>query len=334
MVERLSAEKYHKAKETVVLKTVNTLEGWPEVKGYDFEKDFDFKKFMDSFLHTGFQATHLGAAINIAKEMQENDAKIFLGFTSNVVSSGLREVVKYLVKNKLVHVLCTTAGGIEEDIIKCFKPFVLGNFRANDPNLREEGINRTGNIFIPNDRYGKLEEFLMPILERLYKQQKETGKIINSYEFVWELGKEINDENSICYWAWKNKIKYFCPALTDGSIGDMIYFFKYENPDFKIDITDDVVEVTNEALNAEKTGLILIGGSLPKHWLANANLFRDGADYAIYITTAIEGDGSNAGARPQEAQSWGKIKSNAKYVTIQCEASIVLPLLVAGAFRN
>ncbi|MBN1175151.1 deoxyhypusine synthase [Candidatus Woesearchaeota archaeon] len=311
-----------------------TLDDWEPVKGYDFEGTFDATKFFESFLTTGFQATDLGRAIQILKEMKENNVKIFFGFTSNMASCGVRDIITYLCKHKLIDIIVTTIGGVEEDIIKTLKPFVLGSYETPGKFLRDRGINRTGNIFIPNDRYLYFERFMNPFLERIYQDyQIKQSRIITTREFCYEIGKETNNEESFMYWAYKNDIPVFCPAPTDGSIGDMICFFKYRHKDFKMDLTDDIVDLTNMALNAEKTGIISIGGSVPKHHIANANLFRDGADYAIYLTTAAEYEGSNAGANIEEAISWGKVKDTAKRVKVVGDASITFPLLIAGALK-
>lgn len=331
-------EKESKAKENV-LKQANTLDGWPEIKGYDFEGDFNFEDFMKSYLNTGFQATNLGTAIEIIKNMRRDNATIFLGFTSNMGTCGIRENINYLVKNNLVHVLATTAGAIEEDVIKCFKPFVLGDFRAQGRYLFDEGINRTGNIFIPNDRYLYFERFMNKFLERLYNLQKETKQIIGVKEFVFELGRELEIQNvdkketSFTYFAYKNNIPFFCPAILDGSLGDMVYFFKKNNPEFKIDTSDYIVQVTDLALNCDKMGMIAIGGSVPKHLIANAGIFREGVDYAVYINTGLEMEGSNAGAPIDEAVSWGKIAVEGQKIKVEAEASLVFPLIVASAFK-
>ena len=327
-----------RAKENI-LKPSNTLDGWPEIKGYDFEEDFDFETFINSYLNTGFQATNLSQSINIIKRMRDNNATIFLGFTSNMGTCGVRDHIKYLVKYKFINVIATTVGSIEEDIIKCFKPFVMGDYRAQGALLFEEGINRTGNIFCPNDRYLYFEEFMTKFLERLYKIQQDTNNIIGIKEFVYELGRELESQNienrkqSFTYWAYKNEIPIFCPALPDGSIGDMIYFFKKNNPDFKIDTSDYIVQLTDMALNSNKMGLIAIGGSLPKHMIANAAMFREGCDYAVYINTGLEMEGSNAGAPIDEAVSWGKIKANADKIKVEAEATLVFPLIIASAFK-
>lgn len=322
-----------------ILKKSNTLDDWPEIKGYDFEEDFDFEKFLNSYINTGFQATNLGIGIDIIKTMRKENTTIFFAFTSNMGTCGIRENIKYLVKNSFIDVIATTAGAIEEDIIKCFKPFVLGDFRAPGNMLREDGINRTGNIFIPNDRYIHFERFMEKFLKRLYEKQKKEKNIIGIKQFVYELGKEMEiqelekKEESFTYWAYKNNIPIFCPALPDGSIGDMLYFFKKNNPEFKIDTSDYIVEVTDIGLNCDKMGMIAIGGSVPKHLVANVGLFRDGIDYAVYINTGLEMEGSNAGAPIDEAISWGKIAPNAQRIKIEAEATLVFPLIVASAFK-
>jgi len=128
----------------------------------------------------------------------------------------------------------------------------------------------------------------------------------------------------------------YCPSLTDGSLGDMLFCHAVRNPGLIIDIVQDIRFMNGEAIHAtpRKTGIIVLGGGLPKHHICNANMFRNGADYAVYINTAQEFDGSDSGAQPDEAVSWGKIKGSAKPVKVHCDASIAFPLLVAATFAR
>jgi len=300
------------------------------IGGYDFNKGVDYDRLIDNFYSTGFQATNLAKAIEIIKEMRKEKAYIYLGYTSNMVSSGLRDIFRYLVEHKLVDVIVTTAGGIEEDFIKCLGDFKLGRFDADGAKLREKGINRIGNIFVPNSRYVKFEKFVLPILEK-YKDE-----ILTPSKWIKILGEEIgkNDKGkeSIYYWCAKNNIPVFCPALTDGSLGDMIYFFRSNHPNFKIDIVDDAWELNNTSLGKKKTGMIILGAGVIKHSICNANLYRNGADYAVYINTLQEYDGSDSGASPEEAKSWGKITGEGKAVKVVGDATILFPLVVASCF--
>ena len=108
----------------------------------------------------------------------------------------------------------------------------------------------------------------------------------------------------------------FCPALTDGSIGDMIYFHSYRNEGLVLDIVSDIRRMNDHAIRAKKTGVIILGGGVVKHHILNANLMRNGADFGVFVNTGQEYDGSDAGARPDEAISWGKLRLNANPVKV------------------
>ncbi|MGV8131007.1 MAG: deoxyhypusine synthase [Candidatus Pacearchaeota archaeon] len=304
------------------------------IRGYDFSLGVNYSSLIESFATSGFQASHLSQAIDITNRMISDKAFIFLGYTSNMVSSGLRDIISYLVQNKKVNVLVTTCGGIEEDIIKCLGSFKLGEFDADGSKLREAGVNRIGNIFVPNSRYVAFEKFVQPILEDLYQESKKTGKQVTGNQLIWKLGEKIKDENSIYYWAWKNQIPVYCPALLDGALGDNVYFFKFKRPDFVIDQTHDVVWFNNTTIGLKKSGAIILGAGVVKHAILNANMLRNGLDYCVYVNTSQEFDGSDAGARPDEAVSWGKILPKAKSVKVFCDATIAFPILVAETFAK
>ncbi|GJQ76870.1 hypothetical protein Trydic_g15076 [Trypoxylus dichotomus] len=234
----------------------------------------------------------------------------------------------------MIDCIVTTAGGIEEDFIKCFLPTYLGDFNLEGKMLRENGINRIGNLLVPNDNYCKFEDWIMPILDEMCIEQKEKGTVWTPSKMIQRLGEKINNEESIYYWAAKNKIPVFCPALTDGSLGDMMFFHSFKNPELVLDILYDLRRLNLMAIKSVNTGMIIIGGGLVKHHICNANLMRNGADYAVCINTSSEFDGSDSGARPDEAVSWGKIKGSARPVKIHAEATLVFPLIVAQTFAK
>ena len=314
-----------------VLRDSKEIEGI-SVKGYDFNKGIDYDKILESYISTGFQATHFAKAVDVVNKMIESNATIFLGCSSNLITSGIRDVVRYLAENRKIDVFVTTAGGIEEDLIKCLGDFKIGKFSESGEMLREEGINRTGNILVPNSRYIEFEKFLTPILEKIYREQKSNSKVISVSEFIKILGEKINDENSILHWCWKNNIPAYCPGITDGSIGDMIHFFMYNHPDFKIDIASDIHQLNEFTITRKKTGLIILGKGMMKHHILNSNMMRNGADYAVYINTGEEWDGSDSNARPDEAVSWGKVKGEA--IKVFGDATILFPLIVAKTFAR
>ncbi|PSS20817.1 Deoxyhypusine synthase [Actinidia chinensis var. chinensis] len=346
---------------SVVFKESETLEGsCVKIEGYDFNRGVNYSELLRSMVSTGFQASNLGDAIAVVNQMLdwrlsdesptedcrevERDVvykesvtcKVFLGFTSNLISSGVRDTVRYLVQHHMVDVVVTTAGGVEEDLIKCLAPTYKGDFSLPGAQLRSKGLNRIGNLLVPNDNYCKFEDWIIPIFDQMLEEQAVKNVLWTPSKVIARLGKEINDESSYLYWAYKNNIPVFCPGLTDGSLGDMLYFHSFRNPGLLIDIVQDIRAMNGEAVHASprKTGMIILGGGLPKHHICNANMMRNGADYAVFINTAQEFDGSDSGARPDEAVSWGKIRGSAKTVKVHCDATIAFPLLVAATFAE
>jgi len=304
-----------------------------DVQGYSFRGDLDFDELLEAYRTTGFQATHLHEAIKLIEQMQEDDCKIYLTFTSNIVSSGLRETVAYLAREDLVDVMITTSGSITEDVIKTFHPFKMGEWDADEAELREKGINRLGNIYAESDGYVKLEEFLN---QEFFPDFFSEKKLRTPTEVAQALGERLEDEDSVLKNAADNDIPIFCPALIDAEIGNFLFYYRQEeDPEVGIETLEDYDQLIHEGLNAEKTGLIVVGGGVPKHQAIMSNLFRGGADYAVYISTGMEGDGSLSGAPPDEAVSWGKIKDEGmNYTQVEAEATLVFPLIVAGAFKE
>lgn len=327
-------------------------DGMRQVNGLEFddfkERDMTVKELVAGMAGMGFQASAVADAVRIINDMRawrmpgaNVGTTIFLGYTSNLISSGLRETLRYLVQYKHVSAIVTTAGGIEEDLIKCLAPTYLGSFTSPGADLRAKGMNRIGNLIVPNDNYCAFEDWVMPILDQMLFEQ-ESSKA-NEEPLVWtpstvirRLGKEINNEASVYYWAYKNDIPVFCPALTDGSLGDMLYFhtFKSSPQVLDISITRDIRSINDIAMRAKRAGMIILGGGVVKHHIANACLMRNGADSAVYINTAQEFDGSDAGARPDEAVSWGKIKADGDSVKVYAEATVVFPMIVAATFAQ
>ncbi len=279
----------------------------------------------------GFVAKHLGIAEKILLRMFKEENTTFFSFPACINATGTRGVVKELVKRKLVDVIITTCGTLDHDIARSFKDYYHGSFLMDDVELHHEGINRLGNVLVPNESYGEvMENFMMPILEELYKEKKEWG----GRELIDEFGKRIDNEDSILYWAHKNDIPVYVPGITDGSFGAQLWSFREMHPDFRVDILKDEHELADIIFDAKKTGALMIGGGISKHHTIWWNQFRDGLDYAVYITTAVEWDGSLSGARVREAVSWGKVREDAKYVTVEGDATVLLPLLVASVLEK
>jgi len=279
----------------------------------------------------GFTAKNLAIGVDILKRMiKDKNCLKFLSFPACIIATGTRGIIKEMVKGKLFDVLITTCGTLDHDIARSWKNYYHGSFFADDKELHKKGINRLGNIFVPNESYGLIiEEKMSQFLKEIYPKNKE----LSSYELAWKIGKRINNKDSILYWCYKNKIPVIIPGITDGSVGYQIWQFSQDH-DFKMDVLKDEKLLSDLVWKAKKTGALIIGGGISKHHLIWWNQFSGGLKYAVYITTAVEWDGSLSGARPREAISWGKINAKAKHVTIEEDATVALPIIFSALLER
>ena len=284
----------------------------------------------------GFSVKKVAIGVDIIERMiKEKNCIKFLSFPACICATGTRGIIKELIKRKLFDVIITTAGTLDHDLARVWKNYYHGSFNVDDKQLHKQKINRLGNIFIPNECYGKiLEQKMQPVLSELGKtKQKWSTK-----ELVWEFGKHLEKEknrnDSIIYWSWKNKIPMFIPGITDGAFGSHIWMYYQEHRDFTIDLLKDEQELSDIIFDAKKTGALIIGGGISKHHTIWWNQFRGGLEYAVYITTAVEYDGSLSGAQTREAISWGKIKEKADNVTIKGDATLLLPIMINALFER
>lgn len=295
------------------------------VKDYNIKNKTDVNELIKQMNESGgFTSKKLADGVDIIKAMiADNDSLNFLSFPADIVATGTRGIIRDMIKEKLFDVVITTCGTLDHDLARSFKDYYHGSFDMDDKELHKKGVNRLGNILIPNDSYGIIIEGKM----RKFLKEFNT-KELSTHELVWELGKRLN-KDSIMYWCWKNKIPMIIPGITDGAVGYQLWQYS-QNHDFKINVLKDEQLLSDLVWNAKKSGALIIGGGISKHHVIWWNLFKDGLDYAIQITTAVEYDGSLSGARTKEAVSWGKIKEKAKHVTIEMDATVALPIIFAS----
>jgi len=299
------------------------------IKGFALRPDATAEELLAAYSSIGFQASHLGKAAQVVKKMQSGKATIFLAFTSNMISCGLREIIAQLCERKLVHAIITSTGSIEEDVMKCSEHFTLGSFTADDLQVKANGLNRIGNIFVKDEQYAEFEKMHLAFMDEMYK--KHGGKMCAS-EYVAELGARLSDRSSFLYWCSKNKIPVFLPGPLDGAMGDHFYFFNktHSRSPFVIDAAEEVRRFYDIMLMADKTAGIILGGGIAKHHLIGAAILRNGLDYAVYLSTGTEGDGSLSGARPREAVSWNKLKREEDSAFVEGDATLTFPLLACA----
>ena len=305
----------------------------PPVKDISLRKGMGFDRLVRQMKNGGgFVAKKLGVAVDILEHMERDQTCIkFLSFPACIVATGCRGVIRDIVKNKLVDVIVTTCGTLDHDLARSWKNYYHGNFEMDDAKLHRRGINRIGNVLAPNESYGfVLEEKMQPILQELWKSGK---RGFSSRELVWEFGKGLN-KDSILYWAWRNKIPIYVPGIFDGAFGSQLWLFWQEHHEFQLNQFQDQQELADIVFNTKSAGALIIGGGISKHHLLWWNQYRGGLDYGVYITTAPEWDGSLSGARMREAVSWGKVKEKARYVTVEGDATILLPLIVGALMER
>jgi len=276
----------------------------------------------------GFTAAKIATGVEILKKMISDEKCVkFLSFPACIVATGTRGVIREMVKRHLVDVIITTCGTLDHDLARSWRRYYHGFFEMDDISLHRKGINRLGNVLVPNESYGMIiEEKMQELLEAIWR---DGVREISSRELCQEIGRRICREDSILYWASKNNIPIYIPGLTDGAVGYQLWLFSQDH-NLRVNILKDEQELNDIIFESERTGALIVGGGISKHHLIWWNQFKGGLDYAVYITTAVEWDGSLSGARLKEAISWGKIKESARRVTIEGDATVILPLMIAS----
>ncbi|MCD6275313.1 MAG: deoxyhypusine synthase family protein, partial [Thermoplasmata archaeon] len=172
------------------------------VRDIQLQEGITAGELLDSFYSSGgFVAKKLAIAEKILLKMFSEENTTFLSFPACIIATGTRGVIKELVRRRLVDVIITTCGTLDHDIARSFRDYYHGSFLMDDAQLHRMGVNRLGNVLVPNESYGEvIESFMMPILEELYTQKKIWG----GRELIEEIGKRLKDENSILYWATRN----------------------------------------------------------------------------------------------------------------------------------
>jgi deoxyhypusine synthase len=304
------------------------------VKDYQFTDNMSVDELVNQMNEAwGFTAGKLAVGVSIMEAMIKTKGCVkFLSFPADICATGTRGVIKELVKRKLVDIIITTCGTLDHDVARCWRDYYKGSFVMNDSKLHHEGVNRLGNVLVPNDSYGTiLEQKIQSMLADLYKEGK---RELSTSELSREIGLRCCNESSILFWAAKNNIPVYIPGITDGAVGYQLWFFSQDHKDFRINLLKDEGELSNIVFDAKKSGALIVGGGISKHHTIWWNQFKDGLDYVVYISTADEWDGSLSGARPREAVSWGKISEKAKRVMIEGDATMVMPLMASSLIHR
>ena len=304
------------------------------VEDYDVDRYMTVNQLINKFSRAGgFTAKHVAEAVEVLEEMfKDEKCTVFLSFPACLVATGLRGVLAGLIKRRLVDVIVTTGGTFDHDLARAWGgKYLSGSFQVDDVALSKQGIHRLGNVFVPKEDYGPLiEREVRKVLDELH----DAGKTkLSSRELAEEFGRRLRDENSILSQAALSKIPIYSPGILDSAFGTQLVIYS-QTKKLELDLIKDEKELLDIAFSAKKLGALILGGGISKHHTLWFSQFKGGLDYAVYVTTATEYDGSLSGARIREAITWGKVKRKAKHVTVDGDATLILPVMLASVYAR
>jgi deoxyhypusine synthase len=305
------------------------MEASRPVKDISIKGGDDIQSIFDQMAASGgFESRNLADGLEILSAMiNDKDCVKFLSFVAAITSTGLRGIITDMLKRKMFDVVITTCGALDHDIARYFSNYLEGSFTLDDAELLEKNIHRLGNVLVPMDSYGPIiEEKMQAFLEEAYKPGT---REMSTADITKMIGQHLG-EGSFLYWAYKNNIPVIVPGIVDGGVGSQIWMFTQKHRDFKLNVVADSELLSALIFKAKKSGSLMMGGGISKHHTLWWNQYRDGLDYAVYVTTAQEFDGSLSGALVREAISWGKVTQNAKQTTIHAEITTFLPFLYSA----
>lgn len=271
-----------------------------------------------------FGGGKLAEAADIIEAMaKDKECRVFLGVAGAMVPGGMRKIILDFLEQGWADVFVTTGANLTHDLIEALGySHYRGSSAVDDSKLNKRGIDRIYDSFMPNNVYTKLEDFLMKVFKEM--PQKEMG----IKEFLWQIGSKV-EKRSILSTCSKKQIPIFCPAMSDSGIGLMAWNFIQRNK-LSVNTFEDLKEMMDLAWTAKKSGVIYIGGGVPKNFIQQSMQLTKGASYAVQITTDTPQAGGSSGAELREGISWGKLNKKARHVTLNCDATIALPIITAA----
>jgi deoxyhypusine synthase len=307
-----------------------------KVNQMNIKEKMSVSQIMDEFENSGvLGAGKVAKASTLLTNMiKDEDMKIFLSIAGPLVPGGLRNIIANMIKNKQIDVLITSGANITHDLLESFGG---GHYRGhgfNDEKLNKEGIGRIGDVYTKSEDFEVFEKEIMLVLdkvsEKLAKKRDYSSGIISIKDLLYEIGLNVQDENSILKIASENNIPIFAPGLIDSMLGLQLWMFT-QDKELKIDAVEDMHDLSNIVFDSKRVGAVLLGGGLPKHYTLASNLLNGGIDAGIQITMDRSETGSLSGASLEEAKSWSKAKSNSNLVSVVGDVTILFPLILAGA---
>ena len=292
----------------------------------------------------GIGARTLHEAVDIYTEMlRDDDVTNFFGLAGAMVPAGMRRLVADLIRDGHVDALVTTGANLTHDSIEAIggkhhhgRSPDDESRRDHDEQLREEGVDRIYNVYLPQEHFTLFESHLR---EEVFPPL-ETEDVVSIQRFTEELGRansEVNDREDveesagIAAAASEHDVPVFCPAVQDSVLGLQAWMYSQTSA-FSLDALADMTPLNDLAHESERAGAMVVGGGVPKNYVLQTMLVApDAYDYAVQLTMDPPETGGLSGASLDEARSWGKLEAAARNASVYADATITLPIIVAAA---
>ena len=283
----------------------------------------------------GFSAKEVAAGVDLlARILADREMTVFLSFPADIVATGTRGVLATLVREGYVDAVVTTCGTLDHDLARSFRAYYHGAWDLDDAALHRRHLYRLGNLVIPEANYGAIiERKMRGILDRLWAGGT---RALSTRALSAAIGEAIpaKERSSILRAAYERNVPVIVPGITDGAVGSQVWLYWQDHRGLSFDLLSDEQLLSDLVFGAKRAGAVMLGGGISKHHTIWWNQFRDGLDAALYITTAVEWDGSLSGARTREAVSWGKVKATAAHTTVTGDVTVLFPLMVGAALER
>ncbi len=267
----------------------------------------------------------LARAAEIWEQMlRDEEAAKFFGLAGAMVPAGMGGIVTDLIAAGHIDVLVSTGANLTHDIIEAIGcRHFHGTAFCDDIELRHDEINRIYDVYLPNEAFGRFEEFMQEVFGGLAP-----GSTVSISGLLRHIGEHTT--SGILHTAAEKGVPVYNPAVQDSMIGLQYWLFSQTNR-VTVDAFADMPALMDRCFTAKRAGAVLVGGGVPKNFILQSMLMTpNGFTWAIQLTGDRPDLGGLSGATLDEARSWGKITEDAQAVTVYGDATITLPVLAAA----
>lgn len=264
----------------------------------------------------------------LAETLDDDDTVVFLSVAGPLVPGGLRKVIRDMIENDMVDVLITSGANITHDLLEAFGGRHHYGMTGDDETLCQQGMGRIGDLYTKSEDFEVFEKEITKIMSDIVKKENN----LSIRKFLTEIGSKLSDDESILKTAARKGVPIYAPGLIYSILGLQLWMFTQDN-ELHLDASGDMSELSDIVYGSKKVATVILGGGLPKHYALASNLLTGGVDAAIQVTMDRSETGSLGGAPLEEAKSWAKAKAGSNLVTVIGDATIIFPLMLAGAME-